>query len=80
MSIKVEKLEHSMVKITVDVSADKFINAIQTAFRKNKNKISVPGFRKGKAPLQLIERMYGPEIFYEDAANIVSCVHIPSGI
>jgi trigger factor len=71
MSIKVEKLEHSMVKITVDVSADKFINAIQTAFRKNKNKISVPGFRKGKAPLQLIERMYGPEIFYEDAANFV---------
>ena len=71
MSTKVEKLEHSMVKLTVEVAADKFINAIQTAYKRNRKKISVPGFRKGKAPLQLIERMYGPEIFYEDAANIV---------
>lgn len=71
MSAKVENLEHSMVKLTVEVTADKFINAIQRAFKKNRNKISVPGFRKGKAPLQLIERMYGPEIFYEEAANYV---------
>jgi trigger factor len=71
MSIKVENLDHSMVKLTVEVDADTFKNAIKKAFNRSKNKISVPGFRKGKAPLQLIERMYGPEIFYEDAANIV---------
>lgn len=71
MNTKVENLEHSMVRLTVEVPADMFKSAIQKAYNKEKNKISVPGFRKGKAPLQLIERVYGAEIFYEDAANII---------
>ncbi|MDO4805204.1 MAG: trigger factor [Lachnospiraceae bacterium] len=71
MNTKVEKLEHSMVKLTVEVPAEMFKKAIQKAYNKEKHKISIPGFRKGKAPQQLIERMYGPEIFYEDAANFI---------
>ncbi len=69
MSAKIEKLEHSMAKMTVEVSAEDFGKAIVKAYNRNKNKIQLPGFRKGKAPLPMIERMYGPEIFYEDAAN-----------
>ncbi len=70
MSTTVEKLEHNMVKLTVEVSAEDFDKAIEKAYQKNKNRISVPGFRKGHAPLQMIERMYGVGIFYEDAANL----------
>lgn len=70
MSTQVEKLEHNMVKLTIEVPAEGFEKAIQQAYNKNKNKISLPGFRKGHAPLQMIERMYGPSVFYEDAANI----------
>ncbi len=69
MSIKVENLEKSMAKITVECPAEDFEAAIVKAYQKNKNKINVPGFRKGKAPLKMIEKMYGPEMFYEDAAN-----------
>ncbi len=69
MSVQVEKLEKSMAKLTIEVSAEELEKALQNAFLKNKNKISVPGFRKGKVPRQMIEKMYGPEIFYEDAAN-----------
>ncbi|MCR4683913.1 MAG: trigger factor [Lachnospiraceae bacterium] len=71
MSLKVENKEKNMAVLTIEVSAEEFEKAIETAYQKNKNKISVPGFRKGKVPLQMIERMYGPEIFYEDAANIL---------
>jgi trigger factor len=58
-----------MAKLTIEASAEEFDQAIQKAYQKNKNRISVHGFRRGKAPLAIIEKMYGPEIFYEDAAN-----------
>lgn len=69
MSLQVEKLEKNMAKLTIEVPAEKLEKAIQHAYQKNKNKINVPGFRKGKVPRQMIEKMYGPEIFYDDAAN-----------
>ncbi len=69
MSVQVEKLERNMAKLTIEVSAEELEKAIEAAYHKNKNQISVPGFRKGKVPRQMIERMYGKEIFYEDAAN-----------
>ncbi len=69
MSLKVEKLENSMAKLTIEVDASELDKAIEKAYQKNKNKISVPGFRKGKVPRQMIEKMYGKEVFYEDAAN-----------
>jgi len=69
MSLQVEKLEKNMAKLTIEASAEEFDKAIQKAYQKNKNKINIRGFRRGKAPLALIEKIYGPEIFYEDAAN-----------
>ena len=69
MSLKVENLEHNMVKLTIEVGADEFAKAMQNAYKKNKNRINVPGFRKGKAPQAMIEKLYGAGIFYEDAAN-----------
>ncbi len=69
MSLQVEKLEKNMAKLTIEVPAEELEKAIEAAFQKNKNKISVPGFRKGKAPRKMLEQMYGKEIFYEDAAN-----------
>ena len=69
MSLQVEKLEKNMAKVTIEVSAEALEKAIQGAYNKNKGKISIPGFRKGKAPRAMIEKMYGKEIFYEDAAN-----------
>ncbi len=69
MSLQVEKLEKNMAKLTIEVSAEEVEKAIEAAYQKNKGKISVPGFRKGKVPRKMIEQMYGAEIFYEDAAN-----------
>lgn len=69
MSLQVEKTEKNMAKLTIEVSAEELEKAINGAYQKNKGKISLPGFRKGKAPKQMIEKMYGKEIFYEDAAN-----------
>lgn len=71
MSLQVENLEHNMVKLTIEVSAEEFEKAMQGAYQKNKNKINIPGFRKGKAPQAMIEKMYGAGIFYEDAANAI---------
>jgi len=69
MSLQVEKLEHNMAKLTIEVSAEELEKAIEKAFQKNKKKISIPGFRKGKAPRKMIEQMYGKSVFYEDAVN-----------
>jgi len=67
MSVQVEKLEKNMVKLTIEVSADKVEKAIQNAYQKSRKNINIPGFRKGKAPRQLIEKMYGEGVFYNDA-------------
>ncbi len=71
MSLQVEKLEKNMAKLTIEVDAAKVTEAIKKAYDKNKGKMSVPGFRKGKVPQAMIEKMYGPEVFYEDAANFM---------
>ena len=69
MSLQVEKLEHNMAKLTIEVAAEEVEKAIQAAYLKQRGKISLPGFRKGKVPRQMLEKMYGAEIFYEDAIN-----------
>ncbi len=69
MSLQLEKLEKNMAKLTIEVAAEELDKAIEAAYQKNKSKISLPGFRKGKAPRKMIEQMYGKEVFYEDAAN-----------
>lgn len=71
MSVQVEKLEKSMAKLTIEVPAKELDLALDKAYKKNRNKIAMPGFRKGKAPRAMIEKMYGAEIFFEDAANIL---------
>lgn len=69
MSYTVENLEKSMAKLTITVSAETFEEAMEKSYYKNKNSISIQGFRKGKAPRKMVEKLYGPEVFYEDAAN-----------
>ena len=69
MSVQVEKLEKNMAKLTVEVPAENVEKAIQGAYNKMKKSINIPGFRKGKAPRQLIEKMYGKEVFYNDAID-----------
>lgn len=69
MSLQVEKLENNTAKLTIEVAAEEFDKAIQAAYKKNKNKFNVPGFRKGKVPYAMVEKMYGAVVFYEDAAN-----------
>lgn len=71
MSLQVEMLEKSMAKLTIEVSAEEFDKAVEKAYLKNRSKMNIQGFRKGKAPRHIIEKMYGAEIFFEDAANIV---------
>lgn len=71
MSLHVEKMEHNMAKLTIEVSAEEFEKALNGAYMKQKKNISVPGFRKGKVPRQMVEKMYGAEIFYDDAANAI---------
>ncbi len=68
---QVEQLGNSMVKVTLEISPEQFEQAMEIAYKKNKNQISIPGFRKGKAPRKMVEKMYGKEIFYEDAINAV---------
>ncbi len=71
MSLQLEKLEKNMAKLTIEVPAEEFEKAIEQAYQKAKGKITLPGFRKGKAPRKMIEKMYGAGVFYEDAANIL---------
>ncbi|MBQ8924472.1 MAG: trigger factor, partial [Lachnospiraceae bacterium] len=80
MSLSVEKLEGSMAKLTIEVPADEFVKATTAAYNKQKSKFSVPGFRKGKVPQAFIEKMYGAEIFYEDAANALINEYYPKEI
>ena len=69
MSVQVENLEHNMAKLTVEVAAEDVEKALQAAYLKQRKQINIPGFRKGKVPRQMIEKMYGPEVFYDEAAN-----------
>ena len=71
MSVQVEKLENNMAKLTIEVAAEELDKAIEKVYQKQKNSISVPGFRKGKVPRAMVEKMYGAAIFYEDAANVL---------
>ena len=71
MSLQVENLEKNMAKLTIEAPAGQFDDAVKKAFEKNKGRFSIPGFRKGKAPLAMVEKMYGLEMLYEEAANIV---------
>ncbi len=73
MSVQVEKLEHSMAKLTIELPAEELEKAIQKAYLGQRGKIAIPGFRKGKVPRPVIEKMYGPEVFFEEAAeNIIN--------
>lgn len=80
MSVQVENLEKNMAKLTIEVSAEELEKAIQAAYKKQKGQISLPGFRKGKVPKHMIEKMYGTEIFFEDAANILISQEYPKAI
>ncbi|MEE1305547.1 MAG: trigger factor [Agathobacter sp.] len=80
MSVQVEKLEHNMAKLTIEVSAEDVEKALNSAYNKQKKNISIPGFRKGKVPRAMIEKMYGEEVFYEDAANELMQNSYPAAI
>ena len=69
MSLQVEKLEKNMAKLTIEAPADEFEKAVEKSYQKNKNRMSVPGFRKGKVPRKMLEKMYGAQIFFVDAIN-----------
>ena len=71
MSLQVEKLEKNMAKLTVEVPAEQFDEALKTSYKKNRNRFNIPGFRKGKAPQTVVEKMYGPGVLYEDAVDEV---------
>ena len=80
MSVQVEKLEHNMAKLTIEISAEELEKGLNSAYQKEKRRISIPGFRKGKVPRAVIEKMYGAEIFYEEAANILMQQTYPSAV
>ena len=75
MSLQVEKMEKNMAKLTIEVSAEDVEKAMQSAYQKAKGRISIPGFRKGKAPRKMIEQMYGKGVFLEDAVNALIPEH-----
>ena len=80
MSVQVENLEKNMAKLTIEVAAEEVEKAIQAAYLKEKGKISMPGFRKGKVPRKMIEKMYGEAVFYEDAANTLIQESYPAAV
>ncbi len=80
MSVQVENLEKNMAKLTIEVSAEELEKAIQSSYLKQKGKISIPGFRKGKVPRHMVEKIYGPEVFYEDAANALISQEYPKAV
>ena len=80
MSVQVENLEKNMAKLTIEVSAEELEKALNAAYQKEKNKISIPGFRKGKVPRAMIEKMYGPAVIYEDAANTLMQENYPAAV
>ena len=80
MSVKVENLEKSMAKLTVEVEAAEFDKALVKAYNKTKNRFNLPGFRKGKAPMAMIEKMYGVEVFYEEAINTILDASYPEAM
>ena len=69
MSVSVEKMEHNLAKLTIEIPAEEVAAAEERAYKKNRNKINIPGFRKGKAPRKMIENMYGADVFMEDAVD-----------
>lgn len=71
MSVTVEKKDNNMAVLTIEVPAEKFVEAIEQAYMKQKSRIALPGFRKGKAPRKMIQKMYGAAVFFEEAANII---------
>lgn len=80
MSVSVEKLENSMAKLTIEVSKEDFDKYIEKAYLKQRSKINIPGFRKGKASRAVIEKMYGPSIFFEEAANDAINASYPAAV
>ena len=80
MSVQVENLDKNMVKLNIEVPAEELEKAIEAAYKKQKNQISVPGFRKGKVPRVMIEKMYSVGVFYEDAANTLMQQNYPSAV
>lgn len=80
MSVQVENLEKNMAKLTIEVAAEEVEKAIQAAYLKERGKISLPGFRKGKVPRNMIEKMYGAAVFYEDAANTLIQENYPNAV
>ena len=80
MSVQVENLEKNMAKLTIEVSAEEFEKAVQNAYLRSRGKITIPGFRKGKAPRVMIEKMYGAGIFFEDAANALIQAEYPKAV
>ena len=80
MSVQVENLEKNMAKLTIEVPAEELEKAMEAAYQKQKKQISVPGFRKGKVPRAMIEKMYGEGVFYEDAANTLMQQNYPSAV
>ena len=80
MSVQVENLEKNMAKLTIEVSAEDLEKALEAAYQKEKNKNSIPGFRKGKVPRAMVEKMYGAAVFYEEAANILMQQNYPAAV
>ena len=80
MSVQVENLEKNMAKLTIEVAAEELEKAIQSVYQKQKSKISLPGFRKGKVPRHMIEKIYGAEVFYEEAANDLISQEYPKAV